>query len=203
MKDSNTLKLLTVIAGDNYKILSLKDSEVELLHRKCGHRFTTTVTKIAKNNFSCNRCDDVTREKIINTAAEIKSLRLFDLCLNKLPKGYAIYGDTSTEDSIITVSRPTGDNFEIKISDLLNDKNLPDCLLHRNSEMIPSIQLSILDIFMREELEILDDFSSFDDTVRIKDNKREIVYTITVREIVSELEKGFDKNFKQIVRLHE
>lgn len=193
MRDNDILSLLKVSAGKSYKVTSeILDGNVEVLHRKCGNLMQLPVSQLALHGFSCNRCDGIVIRAFQQTAQECKSRELYNACINKLPVGFSIYGSTISEDDYITVSWPLGEDFKIKIADLINDVNLPDCLLHRDPLMHPSIQLSMLDMFIKDEKEILDDFETLDDTIRVKDNSTGTVNKATVREILKGLVARYD-----------
>ena len=194
MYKKDTLTLLKISAGNNYNILSdiSDDGLVDVLHRKCGNQMRLPVSQIALHGFSCSRCDALLLESFAVVAQEWKSRELYRKCMEKLPNGFSVYGSTISEENSIKVSWPMGEDFEIKISDLLEDRNLPDCLLHRDINLVPSIQLSILDMFINDEREILDDFNSLEDTIRIKNNRTGTVIAGTVKEIVKGLINEYD-----------
>lgn len=193
MREKDTLNLLKISAGKNYKIQSkIENGTVEILHRKCGNVMRLPVAQLALHGFSCNRCDELLMQSFAIVAQECKSRELYKKCREKLPTGFSIYGSTVSEDNFIKISWPMGDDFEIKIKDLLEDNNLPDCLLHRNPDLVPSVQLNLLDIIIKDEQEVLDDFSSLDDTIRVKDNKTGTVIRGSVREIVKGLIAEYD-----------
>lgn len=203
MRQEDTLRILKLAAGDSYEV-SMSDTPdlVEVVHRKCGHSFKCTIRDIAFHGFRCSRCNEVLKKEMMHTAEEAHSIELYNKCKQMLPSGFIIYGQTLNDSSVIRVSWPGGEDFTISISDLLARKNLPDCLLHREEGITPSIQLRILDLFIRDELEILDDFDSLEDVIRIKNNSTGVVIRYTVNEVLKEILDRYDKNYKPSVKLY-
>lgn len=185
LTDKSLNKLIKLAAGSNYVLNGdTQDGKISVTHRRCGHTFTVNVSEIALHGFSCSRCNDSLSGYFRNTSEEIKSMELYNKCMEVLPAGFELYGSTVSEDCIIKVSRPNCLDFSIKIADLLNGENLPDCLLHRSAEIIPSVQLQILDKLMDKNEEILDDFLSLEDTIRIKNNSTGEIISNTVKNVL-------------------
>lgn len=198
MNHPDILNILKLTAGDNFTINDFDGKSVTVVHRRCGHVFNVTISEVATRGFRCSRCDDMRIQKPFTVLKEVASLELYDRCMSKLPKGFSIYGDTSDENNSIQISWSGGNRHTITVADLLNDKNLPDCLVHRNKDLKPSLQLSILDRLVEDYVEILDDFESLDDEVRVKDNKAGTIASRNVQDILQEIEDSLDKNNKQI-----
>ena len=78
---------------------------------------------------------------------------------------------------------------------------MPDCLIHRSTSLVPSAQLQIIDLFMEEHEEILDDFTEFTDKIRIKDNKLGVIKTTTVEALLEGIMSRYGKNTEQDIHL--
>lgn len=198
MEQKNIDKIIKLTAGNNYSVLSIQNNEIEAVHCKCGYRFKCTTSYVAAHGFHCDRCEETPNTCAIDVLRAKASADILNQCSQKLPKGFKVYGDTSDVSNTVTLSYPGIDSFEMVIDDLLNDRNLPDCLIHRDAEIKPSIQLQLVDKFMHKDLEILDDFTAFTDVVRVKDNITLTVTEITVQELIEEVVKHYDTNYKQI-----
>lgn len=196
----NLNSLLELAAGHSYKVLDVTDTMVSVLHRKCGNEFISTVTDIARAGFSCPRCNETRADKMLTTLQNEHSKELYEAIKAKLPAGYNIFGSTKSVDEQIKVVYAGGE-FTILISDLLNDRNLPDCLIHRSSTLVPSVQLQIIDLFMEEHEEILDDFTELTDEIRIKDNKLGVIKTTTVEALLEGIMSRYGKNTEQDIHL--
>jgi hypothetical protein len=201
MEDKDTLKLLKLIASDNYRLSEqIVNGYIEVTHKKCGHKFSCSIKDASLFGFHCKRCEDAKKNILLNNYQEIESMDLYNKCIEHLPDDYVIYGDTNSLESEIRVSWPGGADFNIVIGDLLSNRNLPDCLLHRDSALSTSIQLQILDKLIDDKLEILDDFKELTDEIRIKDNKNGTVTKETVAELVANLREKIDKNNEQKIQ---
>lgn len=183
----DTLRLIKQIAGTKYTVSEdEKPDVVNLIHNKCGQHFQRTTSQISLYGIKCPRCNAsaAISEQIVASKEELHALNLYQTCKQYIPHGFIIMGDTSSEDNVIEISSSDGNlHYSLKIQDILNNVNLPDCLARRDSS-VSSVQLDILDILLPKEFSVLDNFNSLDDTVRVKNTRTLEVKEYLVRTIL-------------------
>lgn len=138
---SENAKLVRIIAGNNFTIEEQENPNVfTFIHNKCGNKFVREVKYISQHGIKCPRCDTTVATKAMRVCIdETLALKIYHDCKELLPSGYSIVGDTSDKNNIIKIITNTGDELQVVINDLLENINLPDCLLRRGD--IHSIQL--------------------------------------------------------------
>ena len=191
MKAKDYNKIINALIGDEFTILrecTDDDLTVELRHNRCGHSFVKSAFDIAYSGIRCNRCYSLDRENTILSLKEQQAIQLYDTCMKKLGPGYEIKGDTSSKENVIEVYRIGRDYFMITIDDFLNDRNLPEYLIHCTLKD-PSIQFQILQEVSGNDFELLTDFNSLDDTIRIRDNTTESLFEEKVSDFMKRVRR--------------
>jgi len=186
VKASDYNRIIRSLLKDEFELIrECKDGDLtaEFRHKKCGHCFTRTAQEIAYNGLRCNRCYGLSREETLYNLQEQQALEIYDKCMKKLGPGYEVKGDTSSLDNEIEVVRVGKDYFIIKIDDLLNDRNLPEYLIHCTLKE-KSVQMQILQNFVKPRYELLSDFSSLDDIISVRDNNAEKILKVTVKDLL-------------------
>lgn len=181
--------LINKLAGNEYEVLdntlSNKDF-VRFRHKTCKNVFQQSINDIAKNGIICDRCFTVKNKTILSNLDTSKSIQLYNEVLAVIDKGCKVIGDTSSLDSIIVIEKKGRFYTEVKIRDLLEGTNLPDTLLHcRLTEK--SIQMQMLQIFLGSRYEIIDDFTSFTDIIRVRDCTKDTIIREPVSTFVAKL----------------
>ena len=125
---SNARKLVETIAGTRFNIIDVDAGNNFLLeHTRCGHRFTENLTQISLRGIHCSRCEQTSIGSVMyNNAKDAKALRLYNQCKGLIPDVFIIKGDTSDESNIISITDNMGNTYNVQISDLLENKELPD-----------------------------------------------------------------------------
>lgn len=185
----DNLKLIEVIAGDEYQVQEATVASCYVLtHKKCGNRFVRSESEISLQGIHCPRCSGITyvRDQVIDGVNEKLATNLCKQCKEFLPSNTIIIGDTSSLENKITVKSEHGFCTEITIQDLISGNNLPDWLQRRTLQNV-STSLQVLDFFVPDRYEILDDFTKLTDYVRIKDKLSLQVQKMAVQDFIKEI----------------
>lgn len=184
---SENAKLVRIIAGNNFNIKEQENSNVfTIIHNKCGNKFVREIKHISQYGIKCPRCDIIMNTKAMRVCIdEILALKIYQECKELLPSGYSIVGDTSDKCNTVKIITNTGDELQVVINDLLENINLPDCLLRRGD--IHSIQLELIDRIVLPKYLILDDFQSLDSVVRVKNQETLIISSYRIEDLLREV----------------
>lgn len=189
---NNVYKLVETIAGSAFNIVSADTNcptpTFTLEHCKCGNKFGRTLNEISAQGIHCDRCErHVLGNTILKDAKRVKALHVYNQCKALIPDDFTIKGDTSDESNVIKVTDTIGNTFDISIKDLLENRNLPDCLVRRDV-IHPSPALSILDTLF-DDYTVLDDFNTLYDEVRIRSNANHIVKKMSVNKFLESMKQ--------------
>lgn len=183
---NNSFNLIKQIAGSQFVVSEDASGLINVTHSKCGNQFQRSVAQISMHGLNCPRCNAVNNvnEQIITSTEEMHALNLYNACKKFLPQHFILTGDTSDEDNVVEVSSSDGNmRFSLKIRDILENRNLPDCLMRRDAS-VSGVHLDVLDTLLPDELQVLDNFDSLDSVVRVKNNKTLEVKEYSVRAIL-------------------
>ncbi len=184
---SKNSKLVGIIAGKNFTIEEHENPNVfTFTHNNCGNKFIREIRYISQYGVKCPRCDaSVNNDSIKTCIDESLALQLYQRCKELLPSGSSIIGDTSDKCNTIKVVINLGNEIQVLIEDLLNNVNLPDCLLRRGD--VHSVQLELIDRIMPPKYLVLDDFQSLDTLVRVKNQETLTVFNCKIEDLLREV----------------
>ena len=180
-------KLVRIIAGNNFTVEEHEDPNIfTFTHNKCGNKFTRELNHISQYGIKCPRCDEVITTKALRMHIDATvALKIYQECKELLPKEFSIVGDTSSKDNTVKIITNSGRELQVVINDLLENINLPDCLLRRGD--IHSIQLELIDRILPSKYLILDDFQTLNTFVRVKNQETLTISSCRVEDLLSEV----------------
>ena len=178
------IKLIKLIAGNNYDVVTMenKTDKYIVTHKTCGHKFVRSASDISLYGIHCPRCTE-TKSSVATAVDESHALELYKRCKSYIPSSFSLTGDTSSKENSIKVLTPQGETFTVVIEDLLDNKNLPDALARRDIAT-PSLALQILDIQTGQNIEIIDDFNSLDDEIRVRYHSTWVTKRVKVSDFI-------------------
>lgn len=187
MKAVDANRIIKGLAGSEFVILkgcSDSDHVVQLKHVPCGHVFSRSVASISSSGILCSRCNNMKAEQMLDVLDEEQSLSIYRRCKDLIGPGYKIVGDTGDLSNTVMVKCLRNERSTlVVIDDLINHRNLPDYLQHCWVES-PTVQLQTLQFFVKDSSEILDDFSTLEDIVRVRDCYTERVSCMKVLDVM-------------------